>query len=615
MSKLEPLAISEILNERFFIRHYQRGYRWTSQQVEQLLDDIDTFSPEKIKDSSTFYCLQPIVVKKIAPKQLTEYGFEGDWYEVIDGQQRLTTLYLILQYVNEFWRGRQKIDKFKVNYETRKDSVSFLENIKVNNDDITVDIDNSNIDFYHISKAYQAIRNWEVSYDEKRNRKFSSDEFLLKLLNNSKIIWYEVEQEEDSIQLFERLNLGKIPLTNSELTKALFLSQNSFNELASEDKKIKHYEIASLWDEIEDNLNKQDLKFWSFITNKNRNQFDTKIDLLLDFISGKPNKDIDPLYTFLYFLKNNTHKNGVQLNLSEKWSEIEQFYNVLIEWSLDRDFYHLIGYLISSKDVEGYTKPNLKDLVKLYMSNKKDTFINHIKSLISNSVKCNLHDINYHENPGKLYNLLLLFNVETYRCSNTIDNYYPFKNHKSNSWSLEHIHAQNSEGLSQTKKDQWVQWIGLHLPVLNDLYIKVDTENEVQYIKELIESSKKYYENSELLDWERFKNLSSKISKLLSPDNKENFFNVHGLGNMALLSQPDNASLNNTAFEVKRREIIRLDKEGSFIPIATKRVFLGYYSDNNNLEHKFIWSIQDSKSYLEEIERTLGTYLPDLDIQ
>ena len=63
---LKPLPINELLDKQFFVPHYQRGYRWTNQQVEQLLDDIDSFSPREVPGKSnqkTFYCLQPIVVK------------------------------------------------------------------------------------------------------------------------------------------------------------------------------------------------------------------------------------------------------------------------------------------------------------------------------------------------------------------------------------------------------------------------------------------------------------------------------------------------------------------------------------------------------------------------
>jgi len=79
--------VNDLLGEKFFIPAYQRGYRWTPRQVTDLLEDILTFQSESDgSKKETFYCLQPVVVMQ---RQ------EGDW-ELIDGQQRLTTLFLVL---------------------------------------------------------------------------------------------------------------------------------------------------------------------------------------------------------------------------------------------------------------------------------------------------------------------------------------------------------------------------------------------------------------------------------------------------------------------------------------------------------------------------------------
>ena len=78
---LEEKIIGDITGE-FVIEAYQRGYRWTKDEIEHLLNDID-----EIPDGQN-YCLQPIVVKN-----------KNGFYELIDGQQRLTTLYLIMKYL------------------------------------------------------------------------------------------------------------------------------------------------------------------------------------------------------------------------------------------------------------------------------------------------------------------------------------------------------------------------------------------------------------------------------------------------------------------------------------------------------------------------------------
>ena len=100
-AEITRVPIAELLDERFLkgrtfhIPDYQRGYRWTSQQVEELLQDLLVFAIGE-KNTDAYYCLQPIVVRNdVANNRL----------EVIDGQQRLTTLKIILHYL------KQRIDK------------------------------------------------------------------------------------------------------------------------------------------------------------------------------------------------------------------------------------------------------------------------------------------------------------------------------------------------------------------------------------------------------------------------------------------------------------------------------------------------------------------------
>ena len=83
--QLELRPIGDLLDEHFFVPSYQRGYRWTKREVTALLEDIDAFQRSAQPDS--YYCLQPVVVRRNAQGTL----------DLVDGQQRLTTLFLILQ--------------------------------------------------------------------------------------------------------------------------------------------------------------------------------------------------------------------------------------------------------------------------------------------------------------------------------------------------------------------------------------------------------------------------------------------------------------------------------------------------------------------------------------
>ena len=250
-NKIKETAVSELLGMNFFIPGYQRGYRWTEQQVNDLLNDINEFKPE----NNSWYCLQPLVVKRLKEdtfKRIKEEAasleevkslLKGRW-EVIDGQQRLTTIYLILAYLEKDTKKAESAEQTKtysIEYETREDSKEFLEKISEKNE---VEAQ-SNIDFFYMHKAYKTINNF---FEAKKNQ----EDFKNKLLNNVKFIWYEIDEGENPVTVFTRLNMGKIPLTNAELIKALFLNRSNFGaeEGKNETLRLRQQEIASEWDTI-----------------------------------------------------------------------------------------------------------------------------------------------------------------------------------------------------------------------------------------------------------------------------------------------------------------------------------------------------------------------------
>ena len=247
---LETKLVSDITGT-FYVPSYQRGYRWGADEVLRLLNDIYVNGKKN-------YCLQPVVVRK-----------KGDAYELIDGQQRLTTLYLIYRYmknVNPFFGE----PAFNLVYETRENSEEFLRSIDLSRRD-------ENIDYWFISNAYETIKKWfEV---DMQIRVLHIFEYFKE---DVKIIWYEVGENEDAISLFTRLNIGKIPLTSAELVKAMFLSRNG-NGIAEREKQE---EISLQWDDMEKELHDDPL--WYFLTNGANASYQTRIDLILDLVSEKP---------------------------------------------------------------------------------------------------------------------------------------------------------------------------------------------------------------------------------------------------------------------------------------------------------------------------------------
>src|SRR5438067_7389827 len=172
---------------RYRIPAYQRGYRWNPTQVTQLLEDIREFTKRDAPQPEEFYCLQPLVLRP-----------NGDGaYDVVDGQQRLTTLLLILRHFNERLADRYRLTLYTLAYETRSNLQIFLENP-------SKELASSNIDFFHIDQAVNTISSWF----EQRESEVESikDAFL----NKTKVIWFELSPRENAVAAFTRLNVGKI---------------------------------------------------------------------------------------------------------------------------------------------------------------------------------------------------------------------------------------------------------------------------------------------------------------------------------------------------------------------------------------------------------------------
>jgi hypothetical protein len=209
--------------------------------------------------------------------------------------------------------------------------------------------------------------------------------------------------------------------------------------------------------------------------------------------------------------------------------------------------------------------------------------------------------------------------VESVRKSKNTFEFYPFQLHKSEKWSLEHIHAQHSEGIDKTKRELWLSWLDYHKKLLDEILdgqvAGFESKGEGwppnmldALAKEILRTDR------EKITWDQFNNLSNRIMQAFT-DTDVDLDDMHGISNLALLSLSDNSALSNSVFEVKKREIIRMDKEGRFIPVGTRRVFLKYYSNNKAASSLFFWSRDDRDAYLIELKNTLIDYLPCNDIK
>lgn len=552
---LDTKLVGEIKGE-FHVPSYQRGYRWGSTEVTRLLDDV-------YQNGKKNYCLQPIVVRN-----------RGETYELVDGQQRLTTLYLIYRYMknaNPFFEE----PTFSITYETRDRSADFLNNI-----DITKREDN--IDFWFMAGAYECIKQWFEK--DLQIRVMHIFEYFKE---NVKIIWYEVGENEDTISLFARLNVGKIPLTSAELVKAIFLSRD-VNSISRE----RQEEISLQWDNMEKELHNNSL--WYFLTNKTNADYQTRIDLVLDLISGKPANNREKYYTFFKFDEMRQSK-----TLDSIWRNIQQTFLVLKDWHVNHELYHKIGYLIASETL------TLQELFILSKDKTKNEFRDSLDGYTRESIKIegNYAELSYEKasDRKKISILLLLFNIESVRRNGEHSQWFPFDKYKFRksgkvTWSLEHIHAQQSEGLRT--QEIWKEWLSLHIPSVKS--ISDDSNELIELMSSAVAKDK--------LEGQEFSEIQQKVVDLLSV--KGNTEYMHSIANMALLSSADNAALNNSTFDVKRNEIIKMDKAGQYIPFCTRMVFLKYYTPSADSQLHF-WGHADRIAYVEAMNTVLVNYLEE----
>lgn len=565
---LEAKPIGEIQG-LFNIPAYQRGYRWEKTQVKTLLNDL--YQCMEANGQEKEYCLQPVVVQKRDESQ----------YNLIDGQQRLTTIYILLRYAQHYFPKLKT--NFSFEYETRKDTQVFL-------DKMDPQLAQTNIDFFHIYQAYTTIKDWlEETFPADTNKQYFALSNLYKYINEKvKVIWYEVGSEVDPIALFTRLNVGKIQLTNAELIRALFLSDTPDGM-----ENRKKYEMANQWDEIERQLRDDDDAFWAFFTRKSVKDYPTRIDILFDLMFHKQDTEKDPLFTFFKMEK--------RLKRSDKdsvWQEVISSFLQLKGWYKDNVYYHKIGYLIASGSL------TMADLFDEARGKCKSEFNKRLDELIAESItwctndKDSYWDLDYHKDYNRICRILLLFNVLS-TLGNGSQQRFLFNKYNNEEWSIEHIHAQNSEGLKTV--DLQLEWLQLHLPSLKAIH-RDEPDNElIKTVEQAIDSIR---HNSSLVRSD-FNDIFRRVVIDMSETTDTDYINT--LPNLALLSCGHNTCLSNSTFDVKRNLIIKMDKRGEYIPYCTKMTFLKYYDNSSDVQVHF-WGQKDREVYLQAIQNVIAPY-------
>lgn len=653
-NSINQYAIGELLDGRYFyIPSYQRGYRWTEKQVGDLLRDLLCFANDfanegKEKKQEQFYCLQPIIARPITNEDKlksifgTEYNesiqSHGVW-EIIDGQQRLTTIFLLYKYLldQKGWDAETLKEEedgkelYHIYYATRDGSSQFLEGLTIKTiEDSDEESLKDNVDYYHMANAFKYIGKWIKTDGKTINIRYQLGGSLdnirtsfFKLLNGMsdtkggsvQVLWYEIAEikEKNNIKEFQKINTGKIRLTDAELIKGLFLLKKNFT---SGDKYIKQSELALEWEYIENTLHANN--FWYFLQKKGYDM-PNRIDLLFNLIYKKnalkeiPEiewdskiKEIDArlmdtrqseIFRFYYNRFEGKMGEDLQQEVAVAWDEVMELFRTLDDWFCTPSIYNYIGLLSQCGE----------DLCRLvlhfeYMPETicRDNFEKYLKERISYHLRgAKIDDENkqilntYDKDHDTIYKLLLTLNIhllneQNQKLESESDVYkFPFDVLSAQNWDIEHIDSFHTNALKKEKDKR--EWIKTAMADRKDEL----KDDEVAALKQKLD------ENA--LD--DAINILKKNAQEVEVD--EEIKNT--IGNLTLLDAATNRMYGNSLFCTKRRIIIERIKQGVFVPIATQYIFAKFFDEKGT--NRSLWTKEDMEAYHKYIYEALKQYI------
>jgi len=530
--------------DTFNIPAYQRGYKWGSKSdndpVPVLLNDLwSTFQ----KDSAKKYYLQYITISK-----------RGNLIEVIDGQQRLTTLSIMISTFCLFLDDIENIALNKLKYTIKP---SIFDNHIYLKDEFKRFIDQSWSE-NGIDLQGNTVNNQDVFYIHQASRKIYEflqdkeedliEEFYDFLINQVMIIVNSVEAHIPGEKVFKNLNSKKVPLTEVDLIKALLITKVSRNSGNSDSKK--HFReileiratIGRKWDEISAQSN--DGAFSSFFFTESKG-FEGLL-MLVAAMNGYEHSvnDNDRHYPLFNFFNNHSE------NARRLFEEICLFYQILSDWFEKPKTHNLLGYAFFCK---GNKQDFRFNFIKENHRQRKDELIQKLLNIRNAKLPDNPLVLKYSETNTEIHNLLLAISVfpkyiqldTKHKEVNEIKfDFYAFQ---KLDWTLEHIFPQSPEGkdrvLTSEQKVKVIEMLGgeenidPNIKIILDLPERDDTQKQVYY--------------------EALKSIGR----------------LNEIGNMALLSHSVNASIGCGFFDEKRNLILRHMQNGKFVPLHTFNVF------------------------------------------
>ena len=591
----EIFSDDDFLKERntefYNIPHYQRGYKWNSNNVIKLLDDIQN---SNVKDD-LFYCIQNITITK-----------KNDVYNVIDGQQRLTTLTIILSYLGEKELVYNKV-RFPDN-SIRKYTNEILNNWITNKefDFYSQFPDWKSIieskpeydlqDIYHIVLVAFNVKQWFEKLKEKEGESYVAN-FKNKLLHNVKLIVNEVGGNQSEEKIFANLNSKRIPLDGSDLIRAILITRVAREEAREEgDLKtiifVNERRIKLGWelDQINGWWSKDNVRayFKRFIKIESENIGKNKLF----------NDDFYPINNLYLLFAESNNKEVLTLHLIENsinaialYKDIIHLHNTLYDWFHDREIYHLLGYIfaneVNRKNIDFY---NIWTLWKKNSTRK--AFVKSLKDEIKISFIEDEHIIDYtdfqinwyDDKTSLLVKTLLLMDV--IECLKENKAFLPPQYFKKNLEDIEHIFPQNP-------KDK-------------------NNKEIINYVKFLLKTGELEEKEIDIINLEsNLEDEEYKTGLITLLEEKTSEIKQNSIGNLVLLHRSLNRGLGNKVYEQKRSKIISFYNDGNFIQPHTFKVFVRDFLNDDNVEiyrDKEFWTQDDIEYNVKYIDQQINNF-------
>lgn len=652
---IKQYAIGELLDGRYFyIPSYQRGYRWTEKQVGDLLRDLLCFSNDlantgNINEQDQFYCLQPVIarpitdedkVKSILGESYNNSILEHGVWEIIDGQQRLTTIFLLYKYLldQKGWDADTLKDEedgkelYHICYATRDGSSDFLENLtmKAIKDSSEEDF-KENVDFFHMANAFKYIGEWIKTDGKAINIRYQLGGSLdnvrtsfFKLLNGMsdtkggsvQVLWYELAElkEKSNIKEFQKINTGKIRLTDAELIKGLFLLEKNFS---AGEKYIKQSELALEWEFIENTLHANN--FWYFLQKKG---FDmpNRIDLLFNLIYKKnvlkdiPEeewdvkiKEIDAqlgdtrqseIFRFYYNRFEGKIGEDLQQEVGKAWDEVMELFRTLDDWFCTPSIYNIIGLLSQCGEDLCRLVLHFEYLPEVSTRNDFEEYLKERISFHLRKVKIDRENkkiLSTYKEHDNIYKVLLTLNIhllneQNQKLESESDVYkFPFDVLNSQNWDIEHIDSFHTNALKKDiDKKEWID------TALADRYEELTDEEKTQITQKVEDNA---------LD-DAITILKRNAQEVEADEEIKNM-----IGNLTLLDAATNRMYGNSLFCTKRRIIIERIKQGVFVPVATQYIFAKFFDQKGT--NRSLWTKEDMEAYHAYIYDVISNYVND----